>query len=424
MNNILDDDDDKLELNPYSGDYLRKSNMLINGKYKSSLQMNRINYLNNMKLQTGNYEEDPLTHELCVSLYPVEIRRALNVKKGGSIYHSLDGVARQLIGTYIGVSDAENERFRYINPVTESVYENGVLITKYNPHMKNHLVNMKKNFTKLPRELMMSWSSTAAYRMYEIMKQRAYYPNDYRGPKNGIFSVTYDIYELRLLLGVVNSNLEAVRRILDGTNPPDYKKACEAAPEKMYEDWSSFKRSVIDKAVEEINTNEKSDIELKYSLMRKKHAEVYAIEFTIYLKSMYKKREDNIPEVPMSVDGEGEIKAKLSQADIFVIQLEAMNILKDLNINPADVLTICEKSTYDIEKIKKAVSILKNQKNIENVVGWLIAAVERNYNEPVNYKGKNKNPFFDYKQRNVSEDYWDELEKQIMAIQNGEEEEI
>lgn len=402
-------------LTPYNGDFISKSNILINGKYRSSLQMNRINYINNLKLQTGNYIEDPETHELCVKLYPSEITKMLNLKKGGSIYQSLDGVARQLLGTYIGVTDAENERFRYINLVTESVYEDGVLVTKYNPHMKNFLVNLKQNFTKLPRDLMMSWTSTAAYRLYELMKQRAYYPKSYTGPRNGFFTAQYDVYELRLLLGVVNSNLEAVRRILDGTNPPDYKKACEASPEKMYEDWSAFRRSVIDKAVKEINANENSDIELDYTLLKKKHGEVYAIDFKIYLKDIYKKRDDNLPEVPMSVDKEGGVKASLTQAEIFIIQVEAMNILSEYKVKPDDVLTICERASYDIEKIKKVASILSKQKNVDNVVGWILAAVERDYSEPVTFKGKNKNSFLEFQQRDYDEGFWEELEREITS---------
>lgn len=417
-------DEKNMSLTPYNGDFISKSNILINGKYRSSLQMNRINYINNLKLQTGNYVEDPETHELCVRLYPSEITKMLNLKKGGSIYQSLDGVARQLLGTYIGVTDAENERFRYINLVTESIYEDGVLVTKYNPHMKNYLVNLKQNFTKLPRDLMMSWTSTASYRLYELMKQRAYYPKSYTGTKNGIFTATYDVYELRLLLGVVNSNLEAVRRILDGTNPPDYKKACEASPEKMYQDWSAFRRSIIDKAVKEINGNENSDIELQYTLLKKKHGEVYAIEFKIYLKDMYKKREDNMPEVPLTVDREGGVKVNLSQADIFIIQVEAMNVLSEYKVKPEDILTICEKAAYDIEKIKKVAAILATQKKVENVVGWILAAVERDYSEPISYKGKRKNSFLEYKQRDYTKEYWDELEKALVKNIPNEDEEL
>ena len=417
-------DEKNMSLTPYNGDFISKSNILINGKYRSSLQMNRINYINNLKLQTGNYVEDPVTHELCVRLYPSEIAKMLNLKKGGSIYQSLDGVARQLLGTYIGVTDAENERFRYINLVTESIYEDGVLVTKYNPHMKNYLVNLKQNFTKLPRDLMMSWTSTASYRLYELMKQRAYYPKNYTGPKKGIFTATYDVYELRLLLGVVNSNLEAVRRILDGTNPPDYKKACEASPEKMYHAWSEFRRCIIDKAVKEINGNENCDIELQYSLLKKKHGEVYAIEFKIYLKDIYKKREDNMPEVPLTVDREGGVKVNLSQADIFIIQVDAMNILSEYKVRPDDVLIICEKAAYDIEKIKKVASILATQKNVDNVVGWIIAAVERDYSEPISFKGKRKNSFLEFKQNEYSKEFWEELENSLASNFDNENEEI
>ena len=396
----------------YSGDFISKSNILISGKYKSSLQTNRITYLNNLKLQTGNYITDPETQELVVRLYPSEIVKMTNVKNSGSVYQSLQEVARQMLGTFIGVTDDENERFRYLNLVTESVYEDGVLETRYNPHMKKYLLNLEEKFTKLPRDLMMSWRSTATYRLYELMKQHAYYPKNYKGIKNGVFRVTYDVYELRLLLGVVNANLEAVRKILDGTYPPDYKKACEASPEKTYVDWTSFRRRVIDTAVVEINGNDHSDIKIEYATLKKKHGEVYAVEFTIYLKDMYKKNDDNTTNVSASVDRDGEAKMNLSQVDAFVIQVEVMNILENYKINLSDIISICEAAGYDVEKIKKAESVLRKQVNIDNVVGWLISAIKNSYEEPVSYKGKSKNQFLDFEQREDLD--WAELEKDLL----------
>ena len=398
----------------YNGDFISKSNILISGKYRSSLQTNRINYLNNLKLQTGNYITDPNTQELIVRLYPSEIVKMLNLKNSGSVYQSIQDVARQMLGTYIGVTDDENERFRYVNLVTESVYEDGVLETRYNPHMKKYLINLEEKFTKLPRNLMMSWRSTASYRLYELMKQHAYYPKSYRGVRNGVFRITYDVYELRLLLGVVNSNLEAVRKILDGTYPPDYKKACEASPEKMYVDWSSFRRRIIDTAVNEINENITSDIEIEYTTLKKKHGEVYAVEFTIYLKELYKKSEDNYTNVSASIDREGEAVMNLSQVDAFVIQVEVMNMLENYNINLSDIISICDVAGYDVEKIKKAESVLRKQSSVDNVVGWLISAIKNSYEEPVSFSGKSKNQFMQYEQR---ADYnWDELERELENI--------
>lgn len=408
-------------LEAYNGEFVSKSNVLITGKFRSTLQANRINYMNNLKLQMGNYIEDPETKELVVKLYPTEITRMLKLKKGGSIYQTLDSVALQLIGTFIGVTDPENERFKYINLVTESRYENGILETRYNPHMKGLLINLSKNFTKLPKDLMMSWKSTASYRMYELMKQRAYYPHDYKGPRNGVFQVLYDVYELRLLLGVVNSNLVEVRRILESTNPPDYKRACEQSPEKLYEDWYSFRRSIIDVAVNEINKNKDSDIELSYKPLKKKHGEVYAVEFTVYLKKYYKKREDNLPIVPISVDTEGEVTLKLSQTEMFVIQLEVVNLLKNYNIGPEHVFTICEKAKYDVDRIRKIVSILEKQKKVENVVGWILTAIERDYAEPISYERKKKNDFNSFEQNDYD---FEVLEEELLANNSRLSEEI
>lgn len=397
---------------PYNGDFISKSNILISGKYRASLQTNRITYMNNLKLQTGNYTEDPVTHELCVQLYPNEITRMMNQEKGGSIYQALDGVARQLLGTYIGVTDEDNNRFRYINLITESIYENGVLTTKYNPHMKNYLLNLKQNFTKLPRDLMMSWPSTASYRLYELMKQRAYYPKNFTGTRTGCFTVTYDVYELRLLLGVVNSNLESVRRILDGTNPPDYKKACLASPEKIYEDWTSFRRRVIQKAVEEINGNEKSDIEINFKPLKKSHGEVYAVEFYIQLKNMNNTREDSLQEYD-STQTKTNTRSDISSQEKFLIQLESMNILKDYNIKPEEIVTICEAANYDLKRIETAEHILQTQSKIDNVVGWIIAAIKNEYNEPTSFKGKrkNKNIFSEFEQNEYD---WNQLEEDLL----------
>ena len=406
MQPFANEEERNKSLSVYGGDFISKSNILISGKYRASLLMNRINYINNLKLQTGNYFEDPETHELCVTLYPAEITKMLNLKKGGSIYQSLDGVARQLLGTYIGITDAENERFRYINLVTESVYEDGVLVTRYNPHMKNFLVNLKQNFTKLPRDLMMSWKSTSSYRLYELMKQQAYYPKSYTGTRNGVFKSTYDVYELRLLLGVVNSNLEAVRKILDGTTPPDYRKACEASPEKMYQDWSSFRRSVIDNAVKEINTNERSDIKLQYTTLKKRHGEVYAVEFTIFLKDMCKRHEDALSEETLLNEEEGDVVTELSKSDVFLIQVQALDILAKYKVAAADVLMICEVAGYDIQKIEQAEKILRKQKNIDNVVGFLMAAVKHSYKEPVSYEGKGNRASQDFEQNQYD---WKEL---------------
>ena len=99
-----------------------------------------------------------------------------------------------------------------------------------------------------------------------------------------------------------------------------------------------------------------------------------------------------------------------------------MNILSEFQVKPDDVLTICEKAAYDIEKIKKIAAILATQKDVDNVVGWILAAVERNYSEPVTFKGKKRNQFLEYQQHDYPKEYWKELEEELIANQRRGEE--
>lgn len=395
-------------------DYISKSNLMISAKYKATLQTLRINYLNQYKIQKGEYLEDPETKEIVVELYPQEIVEMAGLTKGGSFYRNLESVARQMVSTYLGITDPEKEQFEYISIVTKSEYKNGVFTTRFHRDMKQYMMNISTKFTVLPRISMMSWKTTYSYRLYEELKKNAFYPKNYSGNKNGIFIVSYDVYELRLLLGVVNSNLESVRKVLDGTNPPDYKKACEASPEKMYVQWKELKRSVIDAAIKEINNSEHSDIKVEYETLKKARGEVYAIKFTIYLKEFHKDMEKDKEEELLSFklieEEEVVVKKPLTLMELFKIQKEAVDILEFFNVSEEDSLKICEKAEYDIEKIKIAANILKNQKEVKNVVGWLMDAIEKGYKEPTKYKGKKKNQFLEFEQSDTD---YEALEKEI-----------
>lgn len=400
-------------------DYITKSNLLISAKYKASLQALRINYINQYKLQKGQYYEDPETKELVVELYPSEILSYLEKSKGGSLYESLESVAFQMTSTVLGVSDPIKERFDYISIVTRSTYEDGVLTTKYHPAMKKHLINLKDSFTQLNRLAMVSWKSSATYRLYEELKKRSFYPKSYKGKRNGIFVALYDVYELRLLLGVVNSNLDSVRKVLEGKNPPDYKKACEASPEQIYKKWSDFRKYVIDKGIAEINNNVYSDITVTYETQKKSHGEVYAVKFTIRLKEYINEEEEyEVDSVIVNKDGTA-VTPNITAVELFLIQRETIGMLEPLGIGTEDAISICQKASYQIETIKKAVELLKKQKHVDNVVGWLISAIQNNYSEPVTFNGKKKtkNQFLEFEQREYPEDFWDNLEKE-MANEN------
>ncbi len=404
---------EKDQLQPYVKDTsLTKSNLLINSKYKSSLNANKVMYATLLRVQNQQYEVDLETQEIVVSLPSAELARMIGTKASGALYKSLDRIAKQLTNTTMGVNNEEERFFEYIALITRAKYENGIFSISFNPRLKGMILDLKSNFTVLPKKLMMSFKSVYSYRMYELLRQRAYYPKTYHGSKNGIFQVDFDIYELRLLLGVVNSNLDAVERILQDSNPPDYKRACEASPEKVYEEWSDFKKNVIDRAVKEINENILSEIEVKYKPLKKIHAEVYGVSFHIYLKEYYQKVEED--SVPSTVDKEGHLKKNLTPVELFMIQSETADLFRKYGLPPQDILSICDVAGYDIESIRRISGILEETNgSIDNVTAWIIAGLKKGYSEPVSKKKQAmNNPFNQFEQREID---FDELERRLLS---------
>jgi plasmid replication initiation protein len=221
--------------------------------------------------------------------------------------------------------------------------------------------------------------------------------------------------ELKLDMGVVNSNLPDVRRILNngkGTED-EYDRAVAKSPDKMYNVWNKFNKQCLEPTVNEIN--EKSDIYVEYRpKTRGKGGKVYAVEFTTYLNGAEKDKNDGSV-VPVALDDEGDIQPQIPDEDKFVIALEVGNILSDLKLAYPDILSICEAARYNKEDIQKAYEVLKNSRSkIENVTGWMISAIRNNYKDvsaqSVTSEKKN-NRFNNFDQREYD---YDELEKMLL----------
>jgi len=393
-------------------DSLSKANILINSKYRATLNYQKILFANLLKLQEKKYKVDPKTTSLIVTSSAHELIQILDVKSG-SLYNQLENIAESMLNIPMGYKNPETEEFDYLNLIDRATYKDGVFTVKFNPDVKDYLVNLKTSFTKLPRKLMMSWKSVYAYRLYELLKQRAYYPKDWTGAKQGVFKAKYDIYELRLLLGVVNSNLDSVKRILKKSNPPDYKAACEASPEKLYSKFNDFKRKVLDTGISEINSNELSELKVEYEIFKAAHGKIYAVEFSIYHKEYYK-TEDEIkgPEVKE--------KESLDENEKFITYTKVFNLLSTSiqEINYTNVINICEESKYDIDTVTKAYRAYEEYKKyneVNNPIGFIIKAIRENYDSTIKNKSNyEKSNFLRMEEQDYDFDY---LEKALHKAQ-------
>lgn len=409
--------DQKKNVTPFRQEVLSKSNFFIGAKYKASILEHQIIYLAMFKIQEREYEERP--DGIYVKMSAAEIKKTTG-SAGGSFYHRLKAVSEDMTGNPFGVADDTKEHFIFITPINYAEYENGEFKIRFALEFKKYLVNVQTDFTPIAKEIAMNLRKKAySFPLYQILKKQCYYPKGYMGEKNYVFSVTIGLSELKLEMGLVNlKDSPDVKKALyqgKGTEE-DYTKAINKSKDKMFEAFSDFNNKCLKPSIDEIN--EKTDIYVEYHKNRKgRGGRVYAIEFIIYLKG--KDKNKNI--IPTSVDKEGRITPKISQEQIFMFCMEACSLLNEYNIGLPDMMSIAEAANYDIEKIKRAKSLLeKTPGEIQNVTGWLISCIKKGYEEPVQRKANGrqmkpvKNKFHNFEEREYSDEQISDLEKALL----------
>ena len=405
----------KTEIIPYEitscqHDNLAMSNVLISSKYRATVKELKITYLSMLKIQTGQYERKP--DGLYVYMTGSEIKKELGIK-GNGIYEQLVDIGESMTGKTIGIVDPDSKMFDFIAIITRARYENSKFMVRFANEIEDYIIKLEKNFTYLPKQLMMSFDKEYSFKLYEVLKSYAFYPRNYTGIKQGIFKINLNLAELKLTLGIVNSNLEEVKRVLKNGSNPDYEKAVDKSPEKMYASWSEFKRKILDKSIDEIN--KKTDIRVEYSpVTAGRGGKVVSIDFTICLK---KYEQENATPVTLSKEKDI-LEPQLSDTDKFIFWTNVMTLFEKENLKIDEIQMISELSYYNMDTLKKVKEILDTQKNdIENVVGWIRTAIINNYElkpqkkESSNKKTK-KNSFTNFPQRDYD---YDELEKVLLT---------
>lgn len=369
-----------------------KPNFLISGKYKSSLMANKVLAISLSRLQEAEDSNDGV---LVSDIKASEIKKLIGGNKG-SFYRTLEKTAREMTGRSIGISDPESHMFVYTAVITQAVYAKGVFRIEYNRHLTKYLKEIKRNFTRLKLSVMLTFQNVYAFRLYEILKSEAY-PRTYRQKGSNIYIKRFNVAELRFLLGVANAELNVVQNILSDKKNPDYEKAYEKTPEKVMSTWSDLKRYALDPAIKEINRI--SDIYVEYVTNRSGYGgKVDSVEFKISLNGE-DERTDKVP------DDDTEL---LSEDDAIDRTYELFNGALKMK----DVRSIVKEAGCDFVKIKNAFEVFNSQQNVNNITGFMIKAIQENYQKvPVKNQKKNK---FDFKEH---ADYgnMDELEDQILA---------
>lgn len=377
----------------------KKSNTLISAKYKSTLLENKV-----LALALSTLRVDSKSGEIYSSIKAGHIREVLNANTG-SFYNQLKKLAKTMTGKTVGYENPEEEEFDYMSVIIRAHYGKGYFTVKFNPDMREYLVEIKGNYTRLSLPVMMSFNSVYSFRLYEFLRSRAYNPKNLQhlGEKDR-FAVSVTISELKLMLGVVNASEEKVQEILNMSEDPDYDKAVQVATEKMFEKNYDFRKQVVDVAVAEIN--EKSDIEVGYELVRTIRSEISGFIFNI----RFKKKEAKV----LSDEEKEEIQEKISD-------------LIDQPLKIREVKSIADAAEYDYELVEKTyrgiMEAYGDGSGIDNFTGFFISALKEGYYDKPKKTRKTaakpaakSNPFNVFEQNDYD---FDQLEIELLANGNG-----
>lgn len=306
-------------------DYIVKSNQLVEARYRLSLQESQIVLW--LLTQIKPDDEDFKSHVLEIS----EFARLANVNVG-SRYSELRKITKRLIQRSLEIYEPSLNKLIQVSWLSSAEYQfkQGYVLLEFSPKLKPYLLQLKSHFTKIDLADTLKLKSVHAIRIFELLLQ---YLN--------IGKRTISVDDLRGYCGI---------------EPNEYK------------DYFDFKRKVIEKAKQEINT--KTDYDVDYEEI-KESRKVVTIQWTIKKK---KPAKQSIPSLPK------EYRSDLAMIEAFgeygFSRAIAKKIIKD----------------RDIEVVKnalKCVNLQVERGNVRNPKAMLQMAILEKWH-PETFKVKRK----------------------------------
>ena len=243
--------------------------------------------------------------------------------------------------------------------------------------MEEYLLELKDRFTIYDINNIRRLKSNYSLRIYEILKSYEWV-NEY----------VFNIEEFKQIIGVST--------IKDGKIEND-----------LYSRYYDFRKYVLLVAQKELVDN--TDISFTFEEIRKGR-KVDKIKF--YITANKKESENKRPSKSKKSKEEKE-RQKQSESDVDMDDLvdRLREIIKE-SLKTKEYKTILQVAGNDIKLIEQKYQLAQKQRKIDNLVGWLIKAIQEEYEKPIEKQRISK--FNDINQRDYD---YSELEKQLLNSQ-------
>lgn len=351
-----------------------RSNVLIESKSSTSLFERK---LLNIAIAKAVIEDG----ELIARVTTKDVKNYLHIS-GNSIYTRLRDASKETLGHVVSIEDEGKENFIMFNVVNKCEYRDGVFTTRFTKEMKPHIYNLKKDYTRMSLDVLCSFKSLFTTRIYEILRTQ-YYRFEKEASDEIIVprppKAPYSLSELKFTLNVVDANVsKTVKRLVEQGR---FDEAIEEIKDASFEDWRNFRRKVLEVAKKELEESNYSEICFDYEPVKSgKGGKVTGIRFKVrknlnctHHSDLWRIRGDEMLEIIPDV-----LEAKQPGIQEGLI-LEVADIFGNEPITIQDIKTLILAADQDVESIKKAFAMAKQQTYINNLVGWMKKCLEEKW---------------------------------------------
>ena len=351
---------------------IARSNNLITARYKATLTENKMTVL---ALKRSTFDD----HGRHVASFTASELKKIMGHSNGSFYQQLKDTAKKMQNRQLAIEDVESKKFRFMSIIDTAEFDNGIFTVSFNPDVNKYIDNLKNSFTIMNMGILVDFTSTYAYRLYEILKAQEYLI-DTKGDENGELCSYYSVAELKVSVGCVDTSTQAVQKEM-GRKTPDYEKIVdELAGEKHFEKWYDFKKNVLDVAERQIN--DKSDIHMRYELVRSgRGGKVKGVSIYISHNAAYQGARGKNPEIKISenisvVNEPENIKGRVDMI---------IDYIDEYDVSRSEARVFLEKANYNVERVKDAYNYILTKRNVKDFVSYMIDAIIHGYaaEEPI-----------------------------------------
>ncbi|WP_129600139.1 replication initiation protein [Anaerophilus nitritogenes] len=328
-----------------------KSNALIEASYKLTLGEQKLILLLVSMIQPSDKE----FKEYQISVK--DFMESLDIKNKNK-YKQVEQITKNLMTKVLRVhKERSTLQISWLSSA-EYFKGEGMVEVCFDPKLKPYLLQLKENFTSYKLKNIIRLKSYYSMRIYELLKQ-------YEKIRERVFSLV----ELRDILGM---------------------------EPKQYKQYANLKQKVLQVAHKEIN--KKTDIYFEFEEI-KQGRKVDKIKFYIESKNNKLPKDDAFKEIAATED-------KKAEFDPFVFSLK--QIIKE-DLTDDELKAILDTAKYDMTTIIKKYELAKSS-TYDNLVGFLISAIKKDYKEPI--KQTKNNRFHNFEGR-TSKYTKEELEEKL-----------